>query len=627
MHKADPLPIAAAYAPWPDAALIEVSWEVCHQVGGIYQVLRSKAETMVRRWHDRYLLIGPLIPQLADVEFEAEDSGDWVGELAATLRREGLPAVAGRWLISGRPRALLLDHTVAGEWLGAMRARVRRQLGVDPSSHDPLLDDVLRFGDCVRRALLAFLALPVREGTGPHGAARPARVVAHFHEWVGGLALPLLHAEGARLATVFTTHATSVGRYAMSRDGTLYDNLPLLDGQVEAERLGIAAQHGIEAACAARATIFTTLSPLTAEECSRLLGREPEILTPNGLNIGRFDLGHDFQTHHAQCKEQIHQFVMGHFFPSYAFDLDRTLYAFTAGRFEPRNKGFDLCLETLARLNTELRAKNLGINVVFFVITARETRSLEPHTLRARGILDELQEVSQRIGRDVGERLFRSAAAGRLVPLDEMVDEYWRLRHRRVAQGLRTDRLPPISTHVIQDPVNDPILTHAQQLGLHNSASDPVKLVYHPEFISPVSPLWRMDYEQFVRGCHLGIFPSTYEPWGYTPLECVAMGVPAVTSDLAGFGRYVGAAFPDHDEWGVVVLRRRGRSFHDAAGDLTRRVLDFCRLDRRGRIALRNEVEAHSRAFDWSQIGSAYHQAHDLALTAHAQQQHAAARA
>jgi glycogen(starch) synthase len=370
----------------------------------------------------------------------------------------------------------------------------------------------------------------------------------------------------------------------------------------------------VERLCARSCDVLTTVSPITGEECERLLGRAPDLITPNGLNIDRFDLGHDFQNVHAQYKEEIHHFVMGHFFPSYSFDLDRTLYFFNAGRFEPRNKGFDLCLEVMARLNAELRSAQLGITVVFFMVTARPIISLDPHVLNARGVLSELLEVSRRIGADVGERLFRLSAAGEVVGLDDLVEEYWRLRHRRVQYAFRSERLPPVSTHVIDDPVGDPLLAHLAHLNLRNQRDDPVKVVYHPEFISSVSPLWGIDYEHFVRGCHLGIFPSSYEPWGYTPLECVAMGVPAITSDLAGFGRYVSEVFPDHDDWGLVVLRRRGRRFHEAAADLTRRVLQFCRLDRRGRIAQRNQVEAHSRAFDWSRLASAYHEAHDRAL-------------
>jgi glycogen synthase len=600
-----PLPVASAYAPWSDAVLFEVSWEACHQVGGIYQVLRSKAPTMVERWGDRYLVVGPWIPRIVQVEFEPEEPRDFVADLIRRLASEGLSVHHGRWLVSGRPRALLVEHALDAPRLAQLRARLRNELGVDGSSHDPLVKDVLEFGEAVRRLLRAVAAEP----------ARPRRILAHFHEWVGGLALPLLQREEPQVVSVFTTHATSVGRYVASSEAGLYDRLPYMDADAEAARMGILAQHQIERVCAQRAHVFTTLSPLTAEECERLLGRAPDLLTPNGLNVDRFDLGHDFQTHHAQYKEQIHRFVMGHFFPSYHFDLDNTLYAFTAGRFEHRNKGFDLCLETMARLNAELRAKDLGVTLVFFIVTARSAHSLDPHTLRARGILDELRDVSHRIGREVGERLFQRSAAGENVSLDELVDEYWKLRHRRIAHGLRTERLPPISTHLIDEAERDPVLAHARVLGLTNAPEDRVKVIYHPEFISPVSPLWAMDYEHFVRGCHLGIFPSSYEPWGYTPLECVAMGVPAITSDLAGFGRYVAEVFPDHDEWGAVVLQRRGRSFHDAAADLTSRVLDFCRLDRRARIALRNQVEAHSRAFDWSRLGSAYHEAHDKALS------------
>jgi glycogen(starch) synthase len=196
------------------------------------------------------------------------------------------------------------------------------------------------------------------------------------------------------------------------------------------------------------------------------------------------------------------------------------------------------------------------------------------------------------------------------------VDDYWRLRHRRLQHAFTREGDPLLCTHVLPDAERDPILGHLHHLGLQNRAQDRVKVVYHPEFISSVNPVWGMDYEQFVRGCHLGIFPSAYEPWGYTPLECLAMGVPAITSDLAGFGRYAAEAFPDHDDWGLSVLPRRGVRYHDAAAELTGRMLEFCKLDGSARSQLRGRVEAHSRAFDWSRLAGAYHSAHDLALAA-----------
>jgi glycogen synthase len=586
-----------------DAHLVEISWEVCHQVGGIYQVLRSKAEAMQRVWGDRYVLLGPYLPGIAEVELETEPADDWWAEVVAQVGAGGREVRHGRWLVAGHPRAVLVDPVLPPDRIEVLRHRLHRDHGIPPARGNELVDRVLGFGEAV---------FAVLEAAARHAGERP--LLAHFHEWLGAVALPILRRAGLPVATVFTTHATSVGRYVAGSSESFYDQLPGLDGDAEARRFGIETQHAIERVGAAECDVFTTVSPITGEECTRLLGRTPDLVTPNGLDLARFDLGHDFQTHHAQHKEQIHRFVMGHFFPSYGFDLDKTLYLFNAGRFEPRNKGFDLSLEAMARLNAELRAEGSDTTVVYFIVTAREARSLEPRALYARGVLDDLDEVSQRIGHDVGERFFRTSAAGGRPSLDDLVDEYWRLRHRRLQHAFASKELPLVCTHVLPDRDTDPILAHLKHLGLGNTPEDRVKVVYHPDFISPTNPLWGMDYEHFVRGCHLGVFPSCYEPWGYTPLECLAMGVPAITSDLAGFGRYVQDAFPDHDEWGLQILPRRGERYHDAAAELAERVLAFCRLDRQGRISLRNQVALHARAFDWSALAHAYHEAHGLAL-------------
>ena len=178
----------------------------------------------------------------------------------------------------------------------------------------------------------------------------------------------------------------------------------------------------------------------------------------------------------------------------------------------------------------------------------------------------------------------------------------------------RTERLPIVVTHDLADDGEDEILAHVRGLGLFNRPDDPVKIVYHPDFITPSSPLFGMDYDQFVRGCHLGVFPSYYEPWGYTPLECIARGVPAVTTDLSGFGSYVQETMPDHDEQGLYVLQRRGRTSEAAADDLADRMFQLVQRDRRQRIALRNRVESTADQFNWSKLITHYHQAHDLAL-------------
>lgn len=623
------------------AALLEVSWEVCNQLGGIYQVIRSKAPTMVRRWRERYLLVGPYMPARAALEFEERRASGWVGRMIEALGAEGLPVRHGRWLVPGRPRVLLVEHQSIRQQLDEIKYRLWEHHGIESPPGDGLIDGSILLGECVRRLMLAA----ARAWMGPdavdqddhesgeggdghagpepaHGRGSPRRLIAHYHEWLGGVALPLLHRQHPNLpvARVFTTHATQLGRTIAWGDEWFYDHLPFLDHKHEAAKFNIGCQHGIERACAHACDVFTTVSPITGEECAHLLGRQPDMVLANGLNIEHYNVGHDFQTFHAQFKEKISRFVMGHFFPSYDFDLDKTLYFFTSGRFEPRNKGFDLCLEAMARLNAELkslRAQGIERNVVFFIVTQRPTRSLHPRALSQRGVLNELDSVCRNITQDLGDQLFRTAAAHRKVVLEDMVTEYWNLRFRRTQHAFKTDQLPLVVTHLLEDDAKDEVLNQIRRLWLFNQADDPVKIVYHPEFITPTNPLWGLEYEQFVRGCHMGIFPSAYEPWGYTPLECLAMGVPAVTSDLSGFGRYVQDTIPDlcgREGGGLYVLNRRGRTFNEAAHDLSRHMLAFCKLDRRERIQLRNHVEARSWEFDWAKLGQAYDWAHDLAM-------------
>jgi glycogen synthase len=597
--------------PRSDALLVEIAWEVCNQVGGIYQVVRSKAPLMVERWNERYCLIGPYVPGKAQLELEAAPASGWLARVVELAGQSGLAIHHGRWLIQGRPRVLLLDHEALRPLLPDLQQALHAQHGIDAAAGNLLLDQALLFGEAVRRVLDALATATTREAERKREPA--PRLIAHFHEWQGAVALPALRSGRLPYATVFTTHATLLGRYIASSED-LYERLQHIDHEQEAARYDVRAQHGIERACARETDVFTTVSQITAEECTALLGRAPDVITPNGLTISRYNVGHDFQTFHANFKDRLHTFSLGYFFPNQRFDLDRTLYMFTSGRFEPRNKGFDLCLSALARLNSRLKTVRLGITVVFFIVTSRPTRSLHPLVLEKRGILNELNEVCEKIVDCVGDDLFRRAAAGESLHLDGLVDEYWRLRYRRTQAAFRTDVLPPIVTHVLEDDSSDPVLEQVRRLRLFNYAEDPVKVVYHPEFIAPMSPLWGIEYEQFVRGCHLGLFPSAYEPWGYTPLECMALGTPAISSDLAGFGRYVSETMPDHERLGVSVLPRRGRSFEAAADDLAERLYQYCLLSRRDRVAMRNEVERRSWEFDWSDLGSAYHDAHDLAL-------------
>lgn len=587
-----------------DPMLLEVAWEACNQVGGIYTVLRSKVPSMVSRWGNRYCLVGPYNDKSAPIEFEPSPLVGPVGQAVKQMREMGFGAEYGRWLVSGRPHIVLLHLGDTHRYLNDIKFRLWSDHNIPTPNSDPLINDVLAFGESAR---LLLSMLGAKE-------SHRRRIVAHFHEWMAAAAVPMLRHEQWPGSIVFTTHATLLGRYLAMHNPVFYDHLPYFNPSEEARHFNVEAQHGLERAAAHGSHVFTTVSDVTAQECKHLLGREPDLLLPNGLNIERFSAIHEFQNLHQKYKEQIHEFTMGHFFPSYSFDLDSTLYMFTSGRYEYRNKGMDLTIESLARLNHRLREAEVPVTVVFFIITKAPFHSINVGELQSIAMLQEFQDAADAMKEQIGKRLFYDATAGHVPDLNTLVDDYWRLRLRRSIQSWKRDYLPPIVTHDLLDDQNDRVLQQLRQCQLLNQAHDRVKVVFHPDFVTVTNPLFGMEYEQFVRGTHLGVFPSYYEPWGYTPLESIALGVPAITSDLSGFGSYLQQVMPDHREKGIYIVPRRFQDFHQSADELTDRMFRFCQLSRRERIGQRNTVEAFSEHFDWHNLGRRYHESHEMAL-------------
>ena len=595
-------PDAAAPSFATEPMLFEVAWEVCQQVGGIYTVIRSKIPGMIERWGRRYCLIGPYNPDTAQAEFEEGHPTGRIAEALRALAEQGINAHYGTWLITGRPQVILLEPWSVYDRLGQIKYFLWEHHRIHTPANDNLVNSVVAFGHCVEQFLRII--------TGLHTLRRP--VIAHFHEWMAGACIPELRRDRIDVGIVFTTHATMLGRYLAMNDPWFYDHVPFVDWAAEAKRYNIESQVLIERAAAHGAHVFTTLSDITAFECQHLLGRAPDLLLPNGLNIERFTAMHEFQNLHRQYKERIHRFVMAHFFPSYTFDLDRTLYFFTSGRYEYRNKGFDLTIEALARLNHRLKHARSDRTIVFFLVSKRPFRSINPDVLHRRAVMDEIRNTCDAIKEQLADKLFLATAMGQTPRFDDLVDDYWRLRLRRTMQAWKSRRLPTIVTHDLVDDSHDEVLAQLRSYGLINSPHDPVKIVYHPDFITVTDPLFGMDYDQFVRGCHLGIFPSYYEPWGYTPPECIARGIPAITSDLCGFGTYIMKNMPDYNQRGMFVVHRRYKSWDDSTNELTNWLYDFTTMERRDRIDLRNKVESSSEHFDWSNLLKYYDQAYDM---------------
>jgi len=587
--------------------LVEVAWEVCNQVGGIYTVIRSKVPTMMEIWKDNYCLVGPYFPAKASAEFEPiEDYNDPIGRAVLRLREKGIEAHYGYWLVSGRPKVVLINPYSVYNRLGEIKYFLWEHHAIAVADSDDLLNQVIAFGYTAKE----FFAALHQE------IQQEKQIIAHFHEWMVGTAIPEIRYENLPIATIFTTHATILGRYLAMNDGNFYDHLPYFDWMNEAKNFNIEPQVFIERAAAHGANVFTTVSEVTAKECTYLLGRTPDLILPNGLNIERFTALHEFQNLHKDYKNKINQFIIGHFFQSYKFDLDKTLYFFTSGRYEYRNKGFDMTLEALSRLNWKMKEAGLDMTVVMFFITKQPFHTINPLVLQSRAVMEEIRHTCDEIVERVHEQLFEAASASedlKLPDLSNFVDDYWKLRLRRNLLTWKTHELPIVVTHNLVYDAQDEILGFLRQANLVNNADDKVKVVYHPDFISSSNPLFGMDYGQFVRGCHLGVFPSYYEPWGYTPLESIASGVPTVTSDLSGFGDYVLNNIPNNEEKGIYVVNRRTQSFNDAAEQLANQLFEFVHQSRRERISQRNRAENSSEHFDWQNLGIYYDKAYRLA--------------
>lgn len=599
-----PTSVATEVSHTQPPLLFEIGWEVCWQLGGIYTVLRTKALAMQERWGEHYCLIGPYNPTTAAVEFEEMPTEGFIRQTLDKLRDQGIPCHYGRWLVEGRPRVILLDYRARYPMLNTDKYLLWKDHGIPTLADDGEVNDVVAFGFTVAEFFRELLNVVTD---------RP--VLAHFHEWMGGVAVPRISHMKLDMSTLFTTHATLLGRYLASDNPDFYRNLPFINPEAEADRYGIYPRFAIERAAAHAATVFTTVSEVTDVEARQLLGRGADVILPNGLNIHRFAALHEFQNLHRQYKERIHEFVAGHFFPSYTFDLDRTLYLFTSGRYEYRNKGMDLFIEALWRVNERLKQAPDAPTIVAFIITRAAVRNISVGVLQNQSMFEELKATCQDIENEMGRRLLTAAAHGRIPEhICELIDDEASVRLKRAIHAWRSTYQPPIVTHDLMDDANDPILQHLRHRNLVNAAGDPVKIVFHPQFVTATSPLIGLDYPDFVRGCHMGIFPSYYEPWGYTPMEAIALGVPAVTTDLSGFGAYVQAHMSDAADNGIFVLNRRTRTFEQATEDLVAHLMTFAQTTRRQRIELRNRVESTSELFDWSRLARHYHEAHDLAL-------------
>jgi glycogen(starch) synthase len=586
--------------------VFEVSWEVCNKVGGIFTVVSSKAATMEEYYSGKYILVGPYFADKAAGIFEEKMPPESMHDLCNALANEGIVCHFGKWLVKGSPDAVLIDFT----GYVPKKNEIKRWLW-DNYGIDSLNTEYFDFDEPAVWATAA--ARVVEEFANRHPEEK---VVAHFHEWLSGAGLLHLKKSSARVGAVFTTHATMLGR-TLASQGINPAELPQgMNPEEEARSRGVLPKYQMERQCASNADVFTTVSEITGIEAENLLGVKPAVILPNGLNIEKFPSFEDASIKHKLFKQRIFDFAIYYFFPYYPFDIDNTLIFFLAGRYEFKDKGIDVYIKALSNLNKKMQAENSGKTVLAFIWVPGNIRGIKPAVLQNRSHYEDVKDSIDEEISDIRHRIIHALVSGREISKELLFSEDLEEDLKRKILMFRrgSNGNPPISTHDLYDEESDRIMNALKAEGLDNRKENRVKVVFYPIYLTGADRLLDTSYYESMMGSHLGVFPSFYEPWGYTPLEGAALGVASVTTDLSGFGRYLKTMGSKKKYHGIFVLDRFGRNDDEVVGQLTDTFYKFTAFTKHQRIQNKIAARALAERADWKIFGENYIKAHNLAL-------------
>lgn len=586
--------------------LFEASWEVCNKVGGIYTVVSSKAAQALKYYRDGYFLIGPYFPQKAYGIFEETPPPEGFKEVFDKLRNEGIDCHYGKWLIKGEPQTILIEFTGFSENTDTIKKDLWDNFQVDSLNtgyHD--FGEPVVWGEAVGRLI----------GELSNTVLKDKKIVGHFHEWLAGSALLYIKENNIPVKTVFTTHATMLGRTLASKDVDIYKELDNIDPRQAAYDNGVESKWLMEQACANNATVFTTVSEITGLEAEKLLGRKPEVLLFNGLDLDKFPTFEETSIKHRLFKSKIKDFLLYYFFPHYSFDLEKTFIFFLAGRYEFHDKGIDIFIQALGELNKRLKEEKSPRTIVAFFWVPGNVRGIKPEILEARTLFADVKETINDSRQEILHRITHTVISEQEIKKEALFDQdELQALKTKVRRLKKKEPLAPLSTHDLHNWDSDPIINGFKSVGLNNAEEDRVKVIFYPIYLTGADGLLDTSYYESMMGSHLGVFPSYYEPWGYTPLEGAALGVPSITTNLAGFGRYLQKDSKPSANPGIWVMNRLGEEDATVKNALSEVLYYYATLTKQERI--KNKIAARTLAgkADWKFFFEHYIQAHNLAL-------------
>lgn len=535
--------------------IFEASWEVCNKVGGIYTVLSMRAKTMQERLKDQIIFIGPDCTKDAENIYFKEDKSIFA-EWVQVTNDEGLSIKVGHWDIPGLPIAILIDYTSFFAQKNEFYGNLWQQYKVD-SLH--------AYGDYDDSAMFSYAAAKVVESYYRHYLLNHKNVIFHANEWQTGFAALVLQYRVPEIATLFTTHATGIGRSIAGNNKPLYGYLPAYNGDQMAGELNMESKHSIEKQTALHVDCFTTVSEITALECKELLDKPVDVVLPNGFEDDFVPKGVAFTNKRRAARK--HLLHIAEALTGDTLD-DDTLIVSTSGRYEFRNKGIDVFIEAMNRLNHD---ENMQRKVVAFI---------------------EVPGWVANPRSDLQERL---------------------LSGKKYETALEQ----PLLTHRLHNEDTDSVLGMAQYLGLNNEKENRVKLIFVPCYLDGADGIVNKSYYDVILGNDLCVYPSYYEPWGYTPLESIAFKVPCITTDLAGFGLWANGAKGKacEIEDGVKVIHRTDDNYSEVAESIKETILSYAKMNKTTANKCRTNAQKLSKKALWSEFFKAYETAYAKALS------------
>ncbi len=533
--------------------IFESSWEVCNKVGGIYTVLSTRAKTLQDSMKDQVVFIGPDVWKTVKNPLFHEDKKllpGWRNE----AEQQGLKVRVGRWNVPGKPIAVLVDFSSYYEIKNNIYAKMWEDYQVD-SLH--------AYGDYDEASMFSYAAGLVVESIYNYMLRDKYKVIYQAHEWMTGLGALYIRKHVPQIATIFTTHATSIGRSIAGNNKPLYDYLTAYNGNQMAAELNMQSKHSIERQTAHYVDCFTTVSQVTARECEVLLERPADVVLMNGFESDFVPKGAQFTAARRKARAKI--FQVAEQLTGNKFSED-TLIVTTSGRYEFKNKGIDVFLNTLKLLNER---EDLSRPVLALV---------------------EVPAWCAGPREDLSARLQGETSEGALSN--------------------------PVITHHLHNEPDDAVLNTLRYYQLTNRPDSRVQVVFVPCYLDGADGIFNMSYYDLLIGNDLCVYPSYYEPWGYTPLESVAFHIPCVTTDLSGFGMWVNEVLGHEGtlEDGVAVIKRTDYNFQDVAANICNEITAFAALPDAEVRKIRKKAERIASKALWKNFIKYYYQAYDFAL-------------